>query len=215
MGLLSGRFCNLLTLPQGRVLAGMVALAAVLPGLSAAQQATPAEAPPPATVVAPVLTLDQDRMFRESAYGKSVLDRAEKDSAALAAENRRIEAGLETEERALTARRATMTPAEFAPIADEFDTRVEAIRSAQAAKSHEITDRLEQERKTFLAATGPILGELMQESGAALILNKEAYIISLSSIDITDRVIERLDQRLPPPDVSPAQDTPEAAPATP
>ena len=112
MGLLSGRLRNLVTLPQGGVLAGMVVLAAVLPGLSAAQQAAPAEAPPVGTVVAPVLTLDQDRMFRESAYGKSVLDRAEKDSAALAAENRRIEAGLETEERALTARRATMTPAE-------------------------------------------------------------------------------------------------------
>ena len=215
MGLLSGRLRNLVTLPQGGVLAGIVVLAAALPGLSAAQQAAPAETPPVGTVVAPVLTLDQDRMFRESAYGKSVLDRAEKDSAALAGENRRIEAGLETEERALTARRAAMTPAEFAPIADEFDTRVEAIRSAQAAKSHEITDRLEQERKTFLAAAGPILGDLMREAGAALILNKDAYIISLSSIDITDRAIERLDQRLPPPDVPPAQDTPEAAPAAP
>lgn len=169
--------------------------------------------------VVPVLTLNQERLFRDSAYGRAVLAKAEEETSTLATENRRIEAGLEAEERDLTTRRASMKPAEFAPIAAAFDTKVEDIRAAQAAKSRDITNRLEQQRKTFFAQVVPILGELMSEKGAVAILSDQAIILSLSSLDITEDAIKRLDERLAPPaDAAPAsapETTPTPAPDAP
>ena len=76
-----------------------------------------------------VLTLDQERLFAQSAYGKRVVAEIEEASRVLAAENREIEARLAAEEKDLTVRRATLTAAEFRPLADGFDAKVTRIRA--------------------------------------------------------------------------------------
>lgn len=174
-------------------------------------------APADASQPGPVLTLDQKRLFEGSAYGRAALKRAETASADLAAENRRIEAALEDEERELTQRRAALAPADFAPLAAAFDTKVEEIRAAQAAKSRDIQNGLEREKKAFYEASVPVLGELLRELGAVAILSDEAIILSLTSLDITDRAIARLDERLPPPAADPPvpPETPPPAPTQP
>ncbi len=168
-----------------------------------------------------ILTLDQDRMFTQSAYGKAVLARATAADAALAAENRRIEAGLEQEERDLTERRTKMPPDEFANAANAFDAKVEAIRTAQDAKSRDITQQRDADQQRFVQAAGPVLGALMTETGAVAIIDKSVLILSLNSIDITDQAVVRLDAVLgdgtaaadPDPSPQPPPVAPEPAPA--
>ena len=166
----------------------------------------------------PLLTLNQDRLFKDSAWGRAVLNRAESDGAALAAENRRIEVALEQEERSLTERRATMNAADFAALTSAFDIKVEEIRAAQEGKARSIQRRVEDDRRQFFEAATPILGDVLADSGASAILSDSAIVMSLSALDITNIAIARIDIALPPPPASedaPLQEAPAETPTPP
>ncbi|MFZ5709491.1 MAG: OmpH family outer membrane protein [Pseudomonadota bacterium] len=197
-------------------LLALAVLAGVPPAL-AQDAAAPAESRPAAA--SPVLTLDQERLFAESAWGRRVQADIEKASLALIAENRRIEADLTAEEKSLTARRATLAPEAFRAEADAFDARVVAIRNERDAKARDLNRLRDAERKNFFAASIPIMGQMMQDRGAVAILDVRAIFLSVSAIDVTDQMIRRIDEvvgagsppppeTLPPPDPGPPQPGP-------
>ena len=164
----------------------------------------------------PILTIDQNRLFLESEFGKAVIQRETAAAAALAAENQKIEAGLVAEEQDLTDRRATLPAAEFAALAAAFDQKVVRIRSEQDAKARELTRSRDGDRQAFLRAAGPVLGDLLVERKAVAIFDSSALILSLSVIDVTDDAIARVDEALragvPEEGVDPAA-APETVPA--
>lgn len=167
-----------------RVGAGIMVLAA---------QAHAQEAP------APLLTLDQDRFFVESDFGRSAIERERAETAALEQENKRIEAELVAEEQSLTEQRKTLSAEEFAARATDFDEKVERIRSEQDAKARRLVEKRDQERKDFLRLAAPVLGELLGERQATAILDKGLVIVSLSAVDITDEAIAKLNAALAQP----------------
>jgi Skp family chaperone for outer membrane proteins len=152
-----------------------------------------------------ILTLDQDRLYGASLYGRALEAKSLAATQALAAENRQIEADLSTEEAALTTQRSTVTAEAFADLAAAFDQKVERIRAAQEAKAKQLTLDRDTGRKQFFDAAVPILADLMRQLGAFAILNHDAVILSFDSIDVTDRARAELDARLgdgattPPP----------------
>ena len=142
---------------------------------------------------APLLTLDDERLFSGSAFGKAVIERQDKETNALIAENRRIETGLETEEKELTARRATMSRDEFTPMSEAFNLKVEGIRKAQDAKTRALQRNFDEDRRRFLEAARPILAEVMASRGAVAIIDRRAVFVGFENIDITDEATARLD----------------------
>lgn len=200
-------------------------LAAAAVVLTAAGSAWAQEAAPAAPGgAAPFLTVDQDRIFSESLWGKRVLAEIETASTDLQAENRKIEAALTTEEKTLTDRRPGLAPDEFRKLADDFDSRVVGIRQAQEGKAADLTRKRDEERQAFFQAALPIMGEVMRERGAVAILDNRAIFLSVRAIDATDDIIARLNERLgdrpldetatPPAEPAPAApgQTPEPAP---
>jgi Skp family chaperone for outer membrane proteins len=179
------------------------------------------------TLQSPVLTVDSERLFADSAYGQRVARQIESRGADLAAENRRIEAELAEEERALTERRPEMEPEAFRAAADAFDARVMRVRREQDAKARALAQRGEAARRAFFEAAQPVLQQIMVEAGAAVIVEQRSVFMSLDVIDITDIAIERLDANVapeipeldeaPPPDDTLPDDTPpdEMLPDTP
>ncbi len=161
---------------------------------------------------APVLMLDRNRLFTESAFGKAAEARFQADSQALIAENLELERALEAEERSLTDQRATLDAEAFQALATAFDEKTEAIRAAQDAKSRAITTKREEDRQRFLQAAVPVLGELMQESGAVAIFDKDTVILSLRGVDITDEAIPLIDAALGDGSTLPEAPAPEVAP---
>lgn len=159
------------------------------------------------TVISPVLTIESDRLFVESAFGQRVAREIEAEEAVLRAENRKIEAELAEEEKRLTEERPTMSPQDFRAVADAFDERVEFLRREQDKKALAIGQQRDEEQRVFFTSAQPILSEIMRESQAALIVEKRSVFLSTNSIDITSRAIERIDATLGE-GVS-AQDTPE------
>ena len=167
--------------------------AAVLAALVAA---TPVQAQTVGTPAPQIATLDQDRLFTESRFGKALEAKAQAASQALAAENRRIEAQLSAEEQELTQKRASLGAAAFQPLAEAFDVKVEKLRADQTAKVTELQADRDKDRQAFFQAAVPILADLMAQAGAYAILNKQAVILSFDTIDLTDRAIAALDARL-------------------
>jgi len=192
-------------LPVGLLAVGFVLWAGALP----AQQSGPV-APPP--VQSPVLVIDFERVFDQSAFGRRVNDEIESESRVIAAENRRIEAELIEEERRLTDLRPTLAPEEFRRLADEFDEKVQRLRSEQDAKARAIGTRTEEARRRFLTVAQPVLEELLREAEAAVILERRSVFVSVDAIDVTDRAARLIDEQIgagaaadtdPPPDPAP------------
>ncbi len=163
---------------------------------------------PEAPVESPVLTLDQERFFTETLWGKRVTAELNADSAALGAENRRIEAELTAEEKNLTERRPNMTAEEFRKAADDFDARVVGIRNAQDAKTRALNGRGETERQEFFNKALPVISDVLRERGAVVILDSRAIFVSAGSIDITDTLVAEIDRRI---GAGPVETAPEPA----
>lgn len=174
---------------MGRVVSTLVLVAGLAFALPAAAQDL--RAPPTA-----ILTIDSERLFLNSDFGKRVVRQIEERGNDLASENRQIEAELAEVEKDLTARRATMTADAFRPLADAFDARVQETRQAQAVKSRDLNASLDQEREVFLNAAGPVLEALMAEVGASVVLERRSVFFATNSSDITLLAITRLNATL-------------------
>ncbi len=195
---------------MGRARNGLlaVALALVLPLAPAAAQQDDDTA-----IRSPIVTVDQERLFVDSAYGQSLMDEIEVASQALAAENRKIEAELVAEERALTKARATLDPETFRKRAAAFDEKVVAIRKRQDGKARELVRRRESTQQAFYKQILPFLTEIVRERGAVAVLESRAVILSADQIDITDEAIARIDAALAPEDAAPpAEQSPSSPP---
>ncbi|MEP1767502.1 MAG: OmpH family outer membrane protein [Sulfitobacter sp.] len=168
-------------------------LAVLALGLAGAQ---PLGAQQQRAPVASILTIDSERLFLSSDFGKRVVREIEERGKDLTVENRAIEAELAKVEQDLTDRRAEMPPEEFRPLADAFDKRVQETRQAQALKSRNINALLEEEREVFLSAAGPVLEALMAEVGASVVLERRSVFFATNNSDITSLAIARLNATL-------------------
>lgn len=179
---------NLLTLLHAATLSLAAFAFAPVHAQPLAQPLTPADAA--------ILVLNQDRLLNQTAFGQRIQAELEAATLALSAENRQIEGELTDEELVLTGRRPTMTPEEFRALADEFDTRVVAIRAAQDAKGRELQAQAEAAQQRFFEETFPVLLEIVQARGAAVLLDSRTVLLSAGSVDITEAAIVAIDDAL-------------------
>lgn len=173
--------------------------------------ATPVQAP-----AGTVVTIDQDRLFAGSAWGRRLQAEFEKAGAELAAENDRLAAQLSDEETQLTQQRATLDPTEFRELADAFDVRATEVRRERAQAVQDLNARGEAEQAAFFQAAAPLIGQVMRERGAVVVLDRRTVLLSADGIDLTNELIARLDSALGDGSDQPAI-TPDApgAPAAP
>ncbi|TYB81586.1 OmpH family outer membrane protein [Maritimibacter fusiformis] len=195
---------------MGSTLSFLLRLALVLAAL-----ATPAQAQQLGEVVSPILTLDREALFSGTLYGKRVNAELEAASNLLAAETRRIEAELEAEERALTEQRATLPAAEFRALADAFDDKVQALREERERTQDAAVRQIEAAQADFFNRIGPILGQLVRERGAVMILDRRAILLTAADVDITRAAIARIDAELGDGDGNLPGDDPAPVPAVP
>ena len=141
----------------------------------------------------PVLTIDQDYLFKGSLFGERVAAEIKQDLARLEGEFQRLEADLTAEEKDLTQRRQTLTPEAFRKLADAFDEKVQGIRKAQDIKARELDRRLETERARYYGLVNPILFEIMNKFGATVILDRRAILVGVEGVDITNEALQLID----------------------
>jgi Skp family chaperone for outer membrane proteins len=142
------------------------------------------------------LVIDQDLLFTRSAFGQRAIAQAEAATEELVQENTEIEDSLIAEEQALTDQRPNLSAEDFRRLADDFDEKVQRIRAEQSGKNDEIAEIINVARRDFFQAVIPVLAELMRENRALAILDKRTVLLSANLIDVTDRAITRIDERL-------------------
>ncbi|WP_194095246.1 OmpH family outer membrane protein [Marivivens aquimaris] len=173
-------------------IAAYLLIAALSSGAAFAQEQPQPQSVPLATVA----IIDADQVFTNSLYGRRVLDDIQQQTDALEAENARIADALTEEEKSLAERRELMSPENFRDAADAFDERVQGIRVARDAKEEALKQQLANARAAFDDAVRPILGELMQERRATVLMARRDVILYFGSADITAPAIALIDERL-------------------
>lgn len=179
------------------------------------QSDPPMEASPPP---AAILTVDQEALWRGSAWGRRAQADLEAEGEVIAAENDRIAAELEAEDAALTDLRKTLRPDEFRARADAFDDRVQQVRRDRDAAAAALRARVGEERKAFLDAALPVFSGIMAERGAVVVLDRATVFLSADAIDITAALIARVDAQVgagpaaAAPAAPPSPETTDAAP---
>lgn len=143
-----------------------------------------------------VIVLDRERLYADSLFGQRIRTDLEAAGQALATENRRIEAQLVAEEQGLTDRRSEMDPAAFRLAAEEFDTRVEAIREAQARKGRALSEQTDRASSLFFDMAGPVLADVARQLGALVILDRRVVLAAADQVDITQRALRAIDAQI-------------------
>ncbi len=165
--------------------------AGVAPSAGPIVVATPAQTPAGSVVI-----LDQDRLFAGTAWGRRLQAEFEQAGVELAAENDRLAAQLTEEENQLTQQRATLDPAEFRKLTEAFDSRATEIRRQRAQAVQDLNARGDSEQTAFFQAAVPLIGQVMQERGAVVVLDRRTVLLSADGIDITNDLIARIDAEL-------------------
>jgi len=172
---------------------------------------------PQTSVQSPILTIESERLFTDSAFGRRVSAQIEAEGALIGAQNREIEAMLTSEERALTDRRAAMAPEAFRDLANAFDEKVQRLRREQEVKARALGQQSDVARRQFLEQAQPVLEAIMRSTGAAVIIERRSVFLAADVIDVTDQVVTDIDAAigdgsgLAPPVVMPASPAPDAA----
>ncbi|MBZ4021582.1 hypothetical protein CKO11_03805 [Rhodobacter sp. TJ_12] len=196
------RLCDKMEGPggiPGLLRAGLVAVLLLVPQAAPliAQEGAPQTVPiAPAPMRMPVLTLDVERLFETTLWGKRIMSELAQESAALTAENNRIAEDLIAEEKALTDRRATLSPEAFRAEADAFDARATGIRNAQKAKAQALNQSFETRRQDFYVGIAPLMDELLAAREAVVLLDRRAIIRGFEAADITEDLAALVDARL-------------------
>ncbi len=147
-------------------------------------------------VVSPILLLDRERLFSDSAYGKRISAQLEAERQRQEARTRAIEEELKAEELALTRERANLSVEEFRARADAFDAKVESLRAERDRAQADLVAQIEQARARFLQQISPVLAAILRESGAVIMLDKRVALLASRQIDVTDQAIARIDAAL-------------------
>ncbi|MEM9642306.1 MAG: OmpH family outer membrane protein [Pseudomonadota bacterium] len=174
-----------------RALWGMVLWATVQ--TASAQVFDPQAYPVPQPDAKPFLVLEQDRLLADSLLGKAIQAGNEAAADSLRREGQSLDRQFEEEERQLTAQREVLTPDEFRVLADAFDEKVVATRQAQEERAAVLNREAEARQRDFFRRVGPILLEILEETGASAVIEQRGLLVSKQDLNITDEVIKRLD----------------------
>lgn len=148
------------------------------------------------TVPMAVLVLDVEQAYVSSAWGKRAQINIEAAAREIEAENIRMEAQLVAEEQALARERDSLSAADFRHKAEAFDTRAQTVRRDRRQAAVDLGNRAQADRNAFLDATLPVIAGMMQERAAGLVLDRRQVLAAVNAVDVTQDLVERMDQQI-------------------
>ena len=143
-----------------------------------------------------VLTVDLEKIARESDYGQRVNGLYQAEILTLQSEAKQVEAELIAEEQDLVAQRDIVSPEQFKELSQAFDRKVVAIREDQNSKQSELQAKQRDDQRNLLRLIAPILYEIVSARGASVLIDRRNIVLDLSSVDITDEAIAKMNETL-------------------
>ncbi|QIE56079.1 OmpH family outer membrane protein [Pikeienuella piscinae] len=150
----------------------------------------------------PILIVDREKALRESRPAASLGEQERNARIALKKELDKLRAELEEEEANIAAMREIAPKDVFEARVRAFDIRVRDARRESQEKGEALQARFVAARRDLAAALEPVLQELLDETGASLIVDARTVLAARSGADVTEEVIRRFNERaeiaLPP-----------------
>ena len=143
-----------------------------------------------------VLTVDLEKIARESDYGQRVNGLYQAEILTLKSQAKQVEAELIAEEQELVAQRDIVSPEQFKELSQAFDRKVVAIREDQNSKQSELQAKQRDDQRNLLRLIAPILYEIVSARGASVLIDRRNIVLDLSSVDITDEAIAKMNETL-------------------
>lgn len=171
---------------------GVMSVGAICFGLSGLEVQGQERSQLPRTAV---LVIDFDELFATSRIGQDIQKKQERQLQALSNESARIDADMAAEEQALTEQRDSLSAEEFRALADAFDEKVQRLRRTQDQKAQDLARIQQEERLRFRQLSLPILGKLMLDSGASVVMETRNVLIFNDAVNVTDITAAALDER--------------------
>ncbi len=169
-----------------------VGAALALATMSAAPAPARADAQP--TVIAFV---DVPRVLKDSAAAKSARDQLTKQQGIYEAEIKASEEKLRAEDQDIQKQRATLTPEALQKRVRDFQAKVEAARLQFDRRRTQLAFAQDDAMRQMQPAFQKICGDVAKEVGATVVLDSSRVLVSASNLNITDKVLQRLDKQLP------------------
>jgi len=182
-----------------------LALGAALPGHAQTPAARPASA---------IVVVDVDRVFAESASGKSLLATLRPQAERLKTRQTTLQEQFAKEEQALqqAAQAKTLTPDVLETRARDVRQREQTAQTELAGGQRSIQTSSQSGQQQILDAMNPIVTAIMRERGASVALQRGATLQMAAGLDITPDIISRLDRALPRVNLTTTATAPSAAP---
>lgn len=150
-----------------------------------------------------ILVMNEQRILRESAVGQHVASEIERISGEIANELSPLGTQIQQENEALTAETAALSEEAIRARPDlisrlqtlQSDAQQFEVRRQVAAREIQATERAAMQ--PVLGALQNILQEIVDERGAALLIDRSTVVFAADSIDISDQAIARLNEVMP------------------
>jgi Skp family chaperone for outer membrane proteins len=81
-------------------------------------------------------------------------------------------------------------------LSQTFDEKVVGVRQDQANKQSDLQQRQRDAERALLETIAPILYEIVRDRGASVLIDRRNIILDLSSVDITDDAIVKLNEQI-------------------
>ena len=154
-------------------------------------------APARATEGPSIAILDMERILRESTAAKSLREGMDKRRSVYQSELQEREQQLRTADEALARQRAILSAESFASKRMELQEQAAKLQQAFIERQKELEQGFGQGMAEVRQALIEVAKEMSTEKGIDLILLKATVVIAIRELDITDEVLERLNEKLP------------------
>jgi len=166
-----------------------------------------------------IAVMNEERVMRESAAGQHIQSRMQEIAQEIDAELTAMGQPIQQETERLNAETASMTPQAVQQRPDLMQ-RIEALNQqaqqfelARRARQQEIVQTERQAMRPVYDALGPILEAVVEERGIDILVDRANLVFASPDFDISQEVINRLNQQVPTVTVTRVRVSQEAAAA--
>ncbi len=157
-----------------------------------------AAAAPAAFAAAPavILIVNTQQIFAQSKVGVSIRTQLQDQAKKLQAEDKKGQAAVQAEAKALSDQRSLLSPEDFKKKVQALEEKENDRQAKMRAKGEALQLGVNKARQEVEAAIRPIFADVMKKNGATLLLDQSVVLAGGVDLDITDDVLKQLDEKL-------------------
>ena len=144
-----------------------------------------------------IVVLDMKYVLNNSKAGKGAQDFLKKSFKDNAKKFSDLEKELKKEESDLLGKKNILSKEEYTKKSDSLRKKVIDFQSQRRASLDKIATQRTKSRETLVKAIEPIVNEYIKENNISMVIDKKNLIGGLNEFDITNKIVETLNKKLP------------------